>query len=194
MPAEEPLTSETLSTSPSVEPAALESPAAFSAPELSAPIEAPDLDQSDASEIPEALDSASPAPSERPATTMQGVVPPVFQSGATVLQLPTARLLHIRTNTSITLPRGNRLAIGKPHDDHFPEVDVSGFADSDIVSRKHACIYVRADGYYLEDVGSSNGTYINDVMVGSGEQARLKPGDRISLGRENKVTFIFQTG
>ncbi|MFO5492420.1 MAG: FHA domain-containing protein, partial [Cuspidothrix sp.] len=42
------------------------------------------------------------------------------------------------------------------------------------------------------DVGSSNGTYINNLPLLPGNRHRLRPGDRISLGKGDLVTFLFQ--
>ena len=33
------------------------------------------------------------------------------------------------------------------------------------VSRRHARIHPRSDGYYAEDLGSTNGTFVNDVVA-----------------------------
>jgi serine phosphatase RsbU (regulator of sigma subunit)/pSer/pThr/pTyr-binding forkhead associated (FHA) protein len=48
------------------------------------------------------------------------------------------------------------------------------------LSRYHAEIRRRDDEYYIADLGSKNGTLVNDVRL-AGEQ-RLTPGDRINLG------------
>jgi len=47
------------------------------------------------------------------------------------------------------------------------------------VSRRHARIHPRPDGYYAEDLGSTNGTYINDVAAG---MTRLRDGDYLRVG------------
>jgi pSer/pThr/pTyr-binding forkhead associated (FHA) protein len=44
----------------------------------------------------------------------------------------------------------------------------------------------------VEDVGSSNGTYINNLPLSQGNRHRLRPGDRISLGKGDLMTFLFQ--
>ena len=49
------------------------------------------------------------------------------------------------------------------------------------VSRAHAVISVTALEAHVEDTGSSNGTFVNDVRVGAGGVA-LKDGDRLSFG------------
>ena len=116
---------------------------------------------------------------------------PVAQS--TQLQIQTARLLHVQTNLTLELPVSlSVIHIGKPNDRVPPDIDVSGFPNSEIVSRLHADIRVEADAYYIEDLGSSNGTYINNVPLPSGNRHRLRVGDRIALGKGDKVTFLFQ--
>lgn len=139
---------------------------------------------------PVAADVAeSPAPAEE-------VVPPVpaaVPDSRTQLQQQTARLLHVQTNLAIELPQNLALVhLGKPNDRVPPDIDVSGFPHSEIVSRIHADIRIEGDSYYIEDVGSSNGTYINNMPLPMGNRHRLRTGDRIALGKGDKVTFLFQ--
>jgi hypothetical protein len=54
------------------------------------------------------------------------------------------------------------------------------------VSRKHAALSYDEDVFVLEDLGSTNGTLVNNVPVGS---RQLAPGDRIKLG---STTLIFE--
>jgi pSer/pThr/pTyr-binding forkhead associated (FHA) protein len=109
------------------------------------------------------------------------------------LQQWTAKLLHVQSDTSVELPSGlTVIHIGKPNDRIPPDIDISGFANSEVVSRVHADLRVEGDAYYIEDVGSSNGTYINNVPLPVGNRHRLRPGDRISLGKGDKVSFVFQ--
>jgi len=111
----------------------------------------------------------------------------------TQLQLVTARLYHVQSDTDIELPQTlSVIHIGKPNDRIPPDIDVSGFPNSEIVSRIHADIRVEADAHYVEDVGSSNGTYINNLPLLPGNRHRLRPGDRISLGKGDLMTFLFQ--
>jgi pSer/pThr/pTyr-binding forkhead associated (FHA) protein len=111
----------------------------------------------------------------------------------TQLQQVTARLFHVQSDREIELPQGlSVIHIGKPNDRIPPDIDVSGFSNSEIVSRIHADIRVEGDFHYIEDVGSSNGTYINNSPLLPGNRHRLRPGDRISLGKGDLVTFLFQ--
>jgi pSer/pThr/pTyr-binding forkhead associated (FHA) protein len=118
---------------------------------------------------------------------------PAEISSKTQLQTQTARLLHVQTNTAIELPANLAVIhIGKPNDRIPPDIDVSGFPNSEIVSRVHADIRVEGDLYYIEDVGSSNGTYINNTPLPPGNRHRLRSGDRVALGKGDKISFLFQ--
>lgn len=48
------------------------------------------------------------------------------------------------------------------------------------ISRAHAAIGHDAEGFYVQDLGSTNGTMINGARV---ERQALKPGDEIQMGR-----------
>lgn len=55
-------------------------------------------------------------------------------------------------------------------------------------SGRHAVIKQSGDGFYVQDLGSSNGTRVNGAEV---EEARLKDGDRIGFG---DVQAVFYAG
>ncbi len=111
----------------------------------------------------------------------------------TQLQQFSASLLHLQTNLTIEIPAHLPVVhIGKPNTIIPPDIDVSGFSDSDVVSRIHADIRAEGGAFYFEDTGSSNGTYINNLPLPVGNRHKLRAGDRISLGKGDKVSFIFQ--
>lgn len=135
---------------------------------------------------------ASTTPIAATSSTTPPTAAPSLQS-RTQLQQQTARLLHTQTNTTIELPQNlSVIHIGKPNEQIPPDIDVSGFPNSEIVSRIHADIRLEGDSYYIEDVGSSNGTYVNHNPLLPGNRHLLRPGDRIALGKGDKVTFLFQ--
>jgi len=49
----------------------------------------------------------------------------------------------------------------------------------DMVSRKHARIAMQSDQIWIEDLGSTNGTFVNGEKI---KRARLKEGDRVLIG------------
>lgn len=111
----------------------------------------------------------------------------------TQLQLVSHQLLHIQTNTSLEIPPQLQIVhLGKPNDQIPPDIDVSGFPSAEVVSRIHANIRVEGESYYIEDIGSANGTYINHNVLPKGNRHLLRTGDRIGLGKGDLVTFIFQ--
>ena len=117
----------------------------------------------------------------------------VTANASTQLQQFAASLLHIQTNLNIEIPAHLPVVhIGKPNMVIPPDIDVSGFPDSDIVSRIHADIRAEGGSFYFEDTGSSNGTYINNLPLPAGNRHKLRAGDRISLGKGDKVSFVFQ--
>lgn len=144
----------------------------------------------------EAASSASNQPVAPPAPSPMPTAPaptPAAGGSKTQLQQQTAKLLHIQTNTELELPQQlSVIHLGKPNERIPPDIDVSGFPNSEVVSRVHADIRVEGDGFYLEDVGSANGTYVNNFPLPAGNRHRLRPGDRIALGKGDMVTFLFQ--
>jgi serine phosphatase RsbU (regulator of sigma subunit) len=67
------------------------------------------------------------------------------------------------------------------------EIVIGRKGDADVVlnnqhvSRHHAKLTKTADGYSLQDLGSTHGTFVNETRV---EQQALKHGDKISLGKD----------
>lgn len=164
-------------------------------------------DPSLASPQPAPDPAPAPAPAPAPVQSLtQSTVPPqpgsIFSSPPaapnvgtpkTQLQQQSAKLIHVQSQSPLEIPQNLPVIhIGKPNDLVPPDIDVSGLANAEIVSRTHANIRVEADAYYIEDVGSSNGTYINNIPLPKGNRHRLRPGDRISLGKGDLVSFIFQ--
>ncbi|MEO1432017.1 MAG: FHA domain-containing protein [Cyanobacteria bacterium J06632_19] len=143
---------------------------------------------------PAAEPETPPAPATEPAPAPTAAAVPATPSPArTQLQQVSARLVHVKSDTQIELPQNlSVIHIGKANDRVPPDIDVSGFENSEVVSRIHADIRVEGDAYYIEDVGSSNGTYVNGMSLLPGNRHRLRPGDRVSMGKGDLVSFLFQ--
>lgn len=102
-------------------------------------------------------------------------------------------LFHVQSNTSFGFPPNSAvIRIGKPNDQSPPDIDISSLPDVEVVSRIHAQIRVEGSNYFIEDLGSSNGTFLNNIKLEARTPYPLKPGDKIDLGQGAKVTFIFQ--
>ena len=59
------------------------------------------------------------------------------------------------------------------------------------ISEAHAVIRRKTDGWYIEDLGSQYGTYVNGRDIRDAGEVKLNPGDVISLG--GVFTLVFQT-
>ena len=52
--------------------------------------------------------------------------------------------------------------------------------DDEFASARHARIEPRRDGVYVEDVGSTNGTFVNGIRLA--RERKLAPGDVVRIG------------
>ena len=82
---------------------------------------------------------------------------------------------------------------GKGYDLDKDEVSIGRDVNNDVVindaevSRQHAQINRQPGSFVIEDLGSTNGTFVNRVRI-SGARA-LQPGDNITLGENVTLTF-----
>ena len=62
--------------------------------------------------------------------------------------------------------------------------------DEPRVSRQHAAIQIDADGFWISDLDSRNGTFVNEMRIGQ-ERQRLSHWDRIQLGgKDTRWVFM----
>ena len=76
--------------------------------------------------------------------------------------------------------RGTRFTIGRTRDCDLCLADLS-------VSRMHALLVRRGEGWVLSDLGSHNGTRLNGWLVR--EPVQVRAGDRVDFG---SMAFIIQ--
>lgn len=66
----------------------------------------------------------------------------------------------------------------------FPDVDLDADDPEAKVSRRHARITRRGDEYFVEDLGSTNGTFVNrGRRLLPGDRQALRDGDEIIVGK-----------
>lgn len=106
----------------------------------------------------------------------------------------TAKLVVASTselNASFALQKESNL-VGRsdPNSNIFPEIDLSRFDPNTKISRRHARIWREGDSFLVEDLGSINGTVLNDAVRLAPRQPRvLASGDRLRLG-ETTLHFL----
>ncbi|MGQ9529117.1 FHA domain-containing protein [Chloroflexus sp.] len=94
-------------------------------------------------------------------------------------------LVVLSSGRRIVLPVTPELVIGRKDQQRnfFPDVDLSLDGGYDAgVSRRHARIVCRDGSYVLEDLGSSNGTFLNRQRVSPDRPVPLHHGDEIQFG------------
>ena len=119
---------------------------------------------------------------------------PAGQSAMLHTVRPTAKLVVTGTtelDASFILQKdSNLLGRTDPHSNIFPEIDLSRFDPETKVSRRHARIWLEGETFLVEDLGSVNGTVINDSVRLAPRQPRvLDSGDKLRVG-ETTLHFL----
>jgi hypothetical protein len=104
-----------------------------------------------------------------------------------------APVVHARESAMLILRQGNEvgrrwilsrtapLSIGRHEDCDITLPDRQ-------VSRNHARIFWQDDGYFIEDLGSKNGTHVNGQDVATA--VRLEDGDELQVALRFKLAFV----
>lgn len=85
----------------------------------------------------------------------------------------------------IIIPIRPRVTLGRNDEDEKEEnvVDFSRFGDVTIgISRRHATVYYENEEFFIEDMNSTNGTWLNRHRLMPGEKHPVKNDDQIWLG------------
>lgn len=110
---------------------------------------------------------------------------------AAMVEPPTGTLPAAATDDGASDGEASLVAVTRGQPERvFPllkeRVIIGRLADSDVVvadpgvSRQHAEVRREKDGYVITDLGSTNGTMVNEAVIG---ERTLQPGDRITIGR-----------
>ena len=64
------------------------------------------------------------------------------------------------------------------------------------MSTQHAVLRIHGSGLTITDLGSTNGTSLNDSddLLGNGEETPLADGDRIHVGAWTTITIVMAEG
>jgi pSer/pThr/pTyr-binding forkhead associated (FHA) protein len=75
-----------------------------------------------------------------------------------------------------SIPIVSRITLGRDSSNSVMVEDI-------LASRRHAVIQKVQDQYFIEDLSSTNGTFVNGKPVPPGKYLRLNPQDTILIGR-----------
>lgn len=114
----------------------------------------------------------------RPATAgraARGETPAPKASGRKIKKVPKrAVIVEGSSSSGKNFDLGQELTIGRADKCHV-------VLDDTYVSQVHARVFPRGDSFFIEDLGSTNGTYLNRKRVGGATE--LQRGDRVKIGK-----------
>jgi pSer/pThr/pTyr-binding forkhead associated (FHA) protein len=96
------------------------------------------------------------------------------------------RLVVTASGAEIPLPAGDDILIGRedPVSGIFPQVDLTPHGGEEGgVSRRHARLIVEGASYFIEDLDSTNYTFVNQQKLAPRTRHPLRDGDEIRCGR-----------
>ncbi len=136
----------------------------------------------------EPVDFQAPLPAPEPSTSSQEIA----QSMAGGIR---GRLVVRTTGVEIPLPSGqDEITIGRVDlvRNIFPDIDMSGYGgESSGVSRMHARLILQGNQLYVEDLNSTNYTFVNKLRLQPGQPYLVSNGDEIRLGL---LAMVFHSG
>jgi len=95
------------------------------------------------------------------------------------------RLVDVTSGTAFFFSKADETTIGRadPVTGILPDIDLTPVDNNRSVSRRHAKIIRSGNDYHvLEEVGTVNGTYVNDVRIPTGVPVTLHDGDLLKIG------------
>ena len=101
------------------------------------------------------------------------------------------RLVVTGTGATLLLPQKGEVLIGRgdPQVALHPDVDLAPHGGSQAgVSRQHARLLYSPEGWLLEDLRSTNGTFLNSVPLRPGQPVRIQTGDMLRCAQ---LTLVF---
>jgi serine/threonine protein kinase len=102
------------------------------------------------------------------------------------------RLFIATSGVALPIPSGDEVSIGRadPSRPQGPDLNLDPYgAGSAGVSRQHARLVRRSEAWYIEDLRSTNGTYLNEVRLLPHRPVRIRSGD---LVRFAQMTLVFE--
>lgn len=119
-----------------------------------------------------------PPPTSQELIPAEDLAKPITTSGAHLFLESTGSIFRL----------GDKTVIGR--ENPSLEIDFEGYPNGQFVSGVHAQIIFTHNRYYLEDLGSSNHSYVNERRLAVGQLEPLNDGDKVRFG---KIELTFHT-
>jgi len=130
--------------------------------------------------------SASTQPAAAPARA-------VAPTSGTATQASPLALVVAETGARLPLVEGTEVLVGRedPYSAIYPDVDLTPYgAEEKGVSRRHFKLTLAEGQYAIQDLGSTNYTWVNQQRLQPNVPVRLNDGDEIRAGR---LKLVFRT-
>jgi len=104
-----------------------------------------------------------------------------------------AKFVHDSSGTEFFLATGPETLVGRydASTGISPDIDLKQVDTQHSISRRHAKVLRRGAGFFVRDeVGSTNGTFVNRERIPTGADVEIKDNDRVQFGL---VSTVFRT-
>ncbi len=98
---------------------------------------------------------------------------------------PSLALVHLASQDRFALGAGGDTMVGRgdPVTGLQPDIDLSPVDADRSSSRRHAKLFFKDGAYWVvEEIGTTNGTFVNGVRLESGQPLRIAAGDQLRFG------------
>ncbi|MEP7289723.1 MAG: FHA domain-containing protein [Chloroflexota bacterium] len=149
-----------------------------------------DVDAAAQSQVSLAPATLVPAP---PAASNSGVPDPAPQTLVPATDAAPAPVTYngprlVLGSTGSIFKLGDMTVIGR--EDPTLQIDFDGYPEGKYISHHHAQIRNTSGTFYIEDLGSSNHTWVNDIKLAPNQAEPLHDGDKVRMG---KIELVFQS-
>jgi serine/threonine protein kinase len=97
---------------------------------------------------------------------------------------PALRLKIVASGLEIVPSRRSELTIGRAFKNVAPDIDLGPYGGSKAgVSRQHSRLLLKDRQWFVEDLGSTNGTFVNGIKIAANQPVSFKDGDLIRCGQ-----------
>jgi len=117
----------------------------------------------------------------------------VAPTSGTATQASPLALVVAETGARLPLVEGTEVLVGRedPYSAIYPDVDLTPYgAEEKGVSRRHFKLTLAEGQYAIQDLGSTNYTWVNQQRLQPNVPVRLNDGDEIRAGR---LKLVFRT-
>lgn len=92
----------------------------------------------------------------------------------------------VLNSTGSVFKLGDSTIMGR--EDPTLQIDFDGYPDAKYISHRHAQVVKNNGQFYIEDLGSSNHTWVNGIKMSPGQSEPLHNGDKVRVG---KIEMLF---